>query len=273
MRKLFAVLTLSVSLISPLFPVEELDNATPEYIEQTYQKALELFNKQDYEGSLDQIRHVIKSDMQNYKLRYLAAHNHWKLGNFESASAHFQTAIAVESLKPEAAIDYSLMLIHQRKYRTVYQVLNAMVYRLNKNKITVPAKIYNIYARTALLEGNISKALNYSVEAKAAFDSHGTGIKDKIEAMTLEGRAHLASGNFEKAAFALQWALSLREKNPYLLNLLGFTYQSWMETQPAESELHNELRKKSLEYYEAALDNELADGFASLVKSNIEELK
>jgi hypothetical protein len=69
------------------------------------------------------IRHVIKSDMNNYKLRYLAAHDHWKLGSFDSATVHFQTAVSSHPELPEGYMDFALLKLHERNYYVAEKIL------------------------------------------------------------------------------------------------------------------------------------------------------
>ena len=61
-----------------------------------YDQALALFQENKFQESLNILGQdlIVADDFKpgspNYKIRFLAAHNHWKLGNEESDSAHFR---------------------------------------------------------------------------------------------------------------------------------------------------------------------------------------
>jgi Flp pilus assembly protein TadD len=209
--------------------------------------------------------------MDNYKLRYLAAHNHWKKASFESATVHFQTAISAKPESPNAYIDLALLKIHERNYFYAERVLQNAIYQLTQYKVEIPSKLYNIYTRLELLKGFPQKALNYAQSSKAAFSQSGTGIKDKLEAVTLEARAHLLLENFDKAELAAQWAITLKEKNVYAYNLLGYIYSSWSKKVAAENpEKSKELKELALENFNIALkSSNLVDEYKTIIESNI----
>jgi tetratricopeptide (TPR) repeat protein len=64
-----------------------------------------------------------KPGSPNYKIRYLAAHNHWKLGNVESASIHFRKCMAIDKTKIDPYIDLSMLLIEKRKFKEAGSVI------------------------------------------------------------------------------------------------------------------------------------------------------
>jgi tetratricopeptide (TPR) repeat protein len=76
-----------------------------------YDKALELFNEKKYKESLGILAQDLiaaddyKPGSDNYKIRFLAAHNHWKLGNIESATAHFRRCMAIDKNNIDPYID------------------------------------------------------------------------------------------------------------------------------------------------------------------------
>jgi len=255
-----------------IFSIDELNEASPEYIEASYKKAIAEFDMRNYEDSLNQIRHVIKADMNNYNLRYLAAHNHWKSGNFDSAALHFQAAINV---RPEAYgtyIDFALMRIHERKYRSAEFIAQNGIKYLSQHNIPVPPKIYNILSRIKLQQGLSSEALVYAEMAKAALNTN-TGIKDNLESVVLESRAQLSLNNFEKAELAMQWAISLKENSPYLQNLMGYIYKKWSASS-ADEELKKKYVDQAKKYFQLALENALAiDEFKVVVQKNMDSLQ
>lgn len=259
-----------------LHSVEELTDATPEYIEESYQKALKSYLERNYEDSLNHIRHVISSDMNHYKLRYLAAHNHWRLGNYTPASIHFRTAIDAEPAQPGAYIDYALMLFQLQKYNDAAGVLQTGINKLTAAGTKIPAKLYNALARTYLHRGNIAQALANAEKAKAAFEKNRAGIKDKLEAVLLEGRSHLALGNYEKAELSVQWAISMKKDNAYAHNLLGYIYERWavsLKNQKDLAEKAKQLKDSALEAYQKAAENEnLPEDFKQQINQSIKRV-
>jgi tetratricopeptide (TPR) repeat protein len=93
-----------------------------------YNKALDLFNEKKYRESLDILGQDLivaddyKSGAPNYKIRFLAAHNHWKLGNIESASAHFRRCMAIDKSNIDPYIDLSIMFVEKGRLNEALSV-------------------------------------------------------------------------------------------------------------------------------------------------------
>jgi len=253
---------------------EELNVADPEYVEKMYQWALSEFEKQAYEESLKYIRHVIKADMANYKLRYLAAHDHWKLGHYEFATTHFQAAISAKPDNPNAYMDLATMKIQERNYTVAEWILNNAMNVLQKSNKPLPSRLYNIYSRIQLMKGLPEDALKYAQLAKAAFEKGGVGIKDKLETMTLEARSQLLLENFEKAELATQWAIAMRKDNVYAHNLLGYIYSQWRQKIIAtDAKRAEELKKLAAENFQKAKKiPHVVDEFKKIIDTNLANL-
>ena len=94
-----------------------------------YDKALELYQENKFQESLAVCAEDLimaedfKPGSPNYKIRYLAAHNHWKLGNVESASIHFRKCMAIDKTKIDPYIDLSMLLIEKRKFKEAGSVI------------------------------------------------------------------------------------------------------------------------------------------------------
>lgn len=94
-----------------------------------YDNALALYQENKFKESLAVCAEdlVMADDFRpgspNYKIRYLAAHNHWKLGNIESASIHFRKCMAIEKTKIDPYIDLSMLLIEKRKFKEAGSVI------------------------------------------------------------------------------------------------------------------------------------------------------
>ncbi len=228
---LIAFLLLPAALLS----VEEISNAKPEYITEYYQKALASYNAGKYEDSLNHIRHVIKSNMRDYRLRYLASHNHWRNKNYDSAVIHMQTAMAIEPLKASPYVDLALIYTERKSYYRARELALSGINKLQQNNVAVPPKLFNIAARMYLINTSYRQALGYAQKAKSAFKklpADKQNRKDEIEAIILEGRSHLAMANYEGAELAFSWAIDLEKKingdaSAYTYNLLGYLQERW----------------------------------------------
>lgn len=82
----------------------------------SYDQALALFQEKKYQESLN----ILADDLfiaedftpgsPNYKIRFLAAHVHWKLGNEESAIIHLKKCMAIDKTKVDPYIDLAILL-------------------------------------------------------------------------------------------------------------------------------------------------------------------
>jgi tetratricopeptide (TPR) repeat protein len=88
----------------------------------SYQEALKLFQEQKYEESLKILAGILvvdedlKEGSPNYKIRFLAAHNHWKLGNATAVIAHLRRCTVIDPSTPDPYIDLGLYFIDQKRY-------------------------------------------------------------------------------------------------------------------------------------------------------------
>lgn len=87
-----------------------------------YDDALVLFQKKQYKKSLSTIAQelVVADDLKpnspNYNLRFLAAHNHWKMGNVKSAIIHFKRCMDIDRGNVSPYVDLALLLIDQARF-------------------------------------------------------------------------------------------------------------------------------------------------------------
>ena len=94
-----------------------------------YDKALELYNENKYKESLGILAQDLivaddyKPGSDNYKIRFLAAHNHWKLDNIESATAHFRRCMAIDKNNIDPYIDISIMLVEKGRLNEAVSVI------------------------------------------------------------------------------------------------------------------------------------------------------
>jgi tetratricopeptide (TPR) repeat protein len=88
----------------------------------SYKEALDLYIQNKYQDSLSIIAGELDAqkdtepDSPNFNLRYLAAHNHWKLKNAISAVAHMKKCSEIQKNNPNPLIDLSLIFLENKKY-------------------------------------------------------------------------------------------------------------------------------------------------------------
>lgn len=88
----------------------------------SYDDALELYKGKKYKESLNLIASELDidkdmlPDSQNYELRYLAAHNHWKLGNKQAAITHLKRCIDIQRNNINPLIDLSILFTEIKRY-------------------------------------------------------------------------------------------------------------------------------------------------------------
>ncbi|MCL1864661.1 MAG: tetratricopeptide repeat protein [Spirochaetes bacterium] len=123
-----------------------------------YSKALELFNEKKYKESLAILGQDLivaddyKSGSPNYKIRFLAAHNHWKLGNIESASAHFRRCMAIDKNIVDPYIDIAIMFVERGRFNDAVSVVEDGL------KIKEDPMLLWILGRTYYKKGNYMRA-------------------------------------------------------------------------------------------------------------------
>ncbi len=95
----------------------------------SYDQALALYQEKKYQESLKILANDLtlaedfKPGSPNYKIRFLAAHNHWKLGNEESANAHFRRCMAIDKTKVDPYIDLAIMLTEKGRLKAASSVV------------------------------------------------------------------------------------------------------------------------------------------------------
>ncbi len=88
----------------------------------SYEDAVRLFEQKKYSESLQVcadelvVEDDFKEGSENYKIRYLAAHNHWKLGNTKSAVSHLSRCMDIDKDRVEPYIDLSLFYLKEKRY-------------------------------------------------------------------------------------------------------------------------------------------------------------
>jgi len=131
----------------------------------SYDDALVLFQKKNYDQSLKMIADELvvaddfKENSPNYKLRYLAAHNHWKLGNSKSVIAHFKKCMEINKETVNPYIDLSLYLVEQKRYEDANSVAERGL------KIKADPMLYWVLGKSRTGQGKIADAKEFYEKA------------------------------------------------------------------------------------------------------------
>ena len=146
-----------------------------------YDRALELYNEKQYRESLNILgQNLVAADdykpgSPNYKIRYLAAHNHWKLGNIDSASIHFRRCMAIDKSTIDPYIDISIMYVEKNRLAEAISVAETGL------KIKEDPMLYWILGRAYYKRGNYTRAKELlekanSIEPDLYFSYNDLGI-------------------------------------------------------------------------------------------------
>jgi len=204
MKKLTLILAVIIAMTQTLFA--------------SYEDALKLFEEKKYTESLkilgDEL--VVANDLvegsANYKIRFLAAHNHWKLGNEKSVVSHFKRCMDIRKTSVDPYIDLAL-----------YQ---SEIGRLTDAEITVrkglnvekSAMLYYILGKVSLKRKNFWRAKELfekanSIDPEMYISYHDLGI------------ALMGLKKYGDANTAFSVALAIQPGSPVVLNNIGLSLE------------------------------------------------
>lgn len=186
MKKLLIVLLLAAGgQLSAEFPAR-------------YEEALALYEKGDYEKSLEVVRAIFDANKNSYEVRMLAAANHARTGNINNAIAHLQYVVQDHPDKMDGRL--FLASLYRKTGRAGYGA-----------EILRPALVKDPENQAFLLE--MARLLYHSGQLPAARKITERLIqKDRnhFDAVTLDGLIFLRQGNFENADFRFRHAMTLQ---------------------------------------------------------------
>ncbi len=185
----------------------------------SYEEALRLFDENKNRESLKMIADEldVKKDgdptSPNYKQRYLAAHNHWKLGNHDFSLQHFQKCMQIRPDSIDPYIDAALMLSDLKKYK------DAENYVKKGLEIKKEAMLYFVYGRLAMHFDNnwkakelLEKAISINPELYPAYNSLGLVLM-KLDRVSEANTAFTA-------------ALAMNPSSAEIMNNVGYSLMS-----------------------------------------------
>jgi tetratricopeptide (TPR) repeat protein len=217
----------------------------------SYQKALELFEKQDYRASLQMIADELetandsKPDSPNYNLRFLAAHNHWKLGNTRSAMDHFAKCMTIRKKSVDPYIDLALLQIEMKKYGDAENTARKGL------EIEKSAELFYVLGLSSLKRGNFWRA-------KEMFEKANSINPELYYSYNALGVALMRLKKYGEANTAFSAAHAMKPKSVEIINNLGMSYENLGKN------------KEAFEYYKKALS---LDEKNTVVSANLERIK
>ena len=214
----------------------------------SYEEALKLFESGNYSESLKiladnlDVGKDMVPDSPNYNLRYLAAHNHWKLGNANSAIAHFSRCMEIRRDAIDPYIDLGLFYLERGRFadseaicrrgleiksapmlyyiigRTYLARQNFQIARENFEKAnSLDPEFYMSYNELGIALMNLGRI----GEANTAFTIANTLSPRNAQILNNLGVSHEAMGNQKSATAAFKKALELDPNNDEIKNNLS----------------------------------------------------
>lgn len=199
----------------------------------SYSEALKLFQQGQYTASLKKVADQLEVDKDmepnspNYKLRFLAAHLHWKLGNEKSVIAHFKRCMDIKQDTVDPCIDLALYLTEQKRYG------DATVYIKKGLKIKKAPMLFYLLGRISLEQGNYWRA-------KKLFEKTNALDPELYFSYNALGITLVKLKKYGEANAAFSVAQAIRPKSPEILNNMGISLE------------YSGKYKKAYEYYRRA---------------------
>jgi tetratricopeptide (TPR) repeat protein len=217
----------------------------------SYDDALALFSEKKYSESLKKLADILvveddmKPDSPNYRIRFLAAHNHWKLGNFEPATVHFRRCMDIKKERVDPYIDLSLMLLETGKTGSAIRIARKGL------GIKKDAMLYFVLGRSSMKVRNYWRAKQFfekanSIDPEIFISYHYLGI------------ALIKLKKHSQANTAFSAASAIREDVPQTLNNLALTYELMGK------------KKEAMKYYRQALE---LDSKSETIRKSIKRLE
>jgi Flp pilus assembly protein TadD len=217
----------------------------------SYKEALSLYEEKKYKESLEIIARELDAkkdtlkDSPNYDLRFLAAHNHWKLGNINPAVSHLKRCAEIRKNTPDPLIDLSYIMYDNKRYG------DAAFFAGLANKISEGPVSYYLLGKSSMKTGNYYKAKEYFEKVLALDPEFVISYNDL-------GLALMKLRKFSEADTAFSAALADMPDSYELLNNIAMNF-----------ELSGRL-DEALKYFNMA--NEKNPGNA-VIKTNLERVK
>jgi tetratricopeptide (TPR) repeat protein len=217
----------------------------------SYEDALKLYQAKDFKKSLKMLADELvtaddfKQGSKNYEIRYLAAHNHWKLGNNQSVIDHMKRCIEIRKNSIEPYIDLSLFFIEIKRLGDAEKTAE------NGLKISKSAMLYYVIGKCALLKKDYWRA-------KGLFEKANSLDPELYMSYNDLGITLMNIHKYSEANAAFSVALATKTRSPEILNNIGLSLEKLGK------------KAEAAEYYKKALSLDLNN---STIAKNLERIK
>jgi tetratricopeptide (TPR) repeat protein len=160
-----------------------------------YNQSLDLFKQGKYQDSLkaaaDALDVAKDADpaSQNYQIRFIAAHNHRKLGNIASAMIHLQKCADIRPASVDPIIDLAFLMIDAGRYKESSVYAQKVISMDGKNALGYYLLGLSLYKQGAFWGAKeyLEKAISFDPEMYMAWNTQGLvfmGLKKYADANT-----------------------------------------------------------------------------------------
>ncbi|MCL2026357.1 MAG: tetratricopeptide repeat protein [Leptospirales bacterium] len=231
----------------------------------SYEEALKLYQEGKHKESLVLLAREldVSKDLDdgapNYRIRFLAAHNHWKLGNNDSAIIHFRRCMDMKNNPIDPYVDLSLFFLEKNRLN------EAETCARNGLQKERNAMLYYVLGEAARRRGNFERAKEF-LETANSIDPENF-VSYNALGMTL---IHL--GRYGDANTAFSVALAINAASAEVMNNIGVSLERLAASQEASGNQKGaaENYKNAFGYYRKA--NEL-DMENKTILENLNRLK
>ena len=231
----------------------------------SYEEALKLYENGKHEESLAMLARELDvsrdldDDAPNYRIRFLAAHNHWKLGNSDSAVIHFRRCMDMKNRSIDPYIDLSLFLFEKNRLNDA-EAFAKRGLEMEKN-----AMLYYILGQVSLKRENFWRA-------KELLETANSIDPENFASYNALGMVLMYLGKYGDANTAFSAALAINAASAEITNNVGVSLEKLAASQKSSGSEKEaaENYKSALAYYKKA--NEL-DMENKTILENLNRLK
>ncbi|MCL1911059.1 MAG: hypothetical protein FWG13_02505 [Leptospirales bacterium] len=231
----------------------------------SYEEALKLYENGKYQESLAilarelDVSKDLDNDAPNYKIRFLAAHNHWKLGNADPVVIHLQRCIDMKNKSIDPYIDLSLFFLEKNRLNDAEACAKKGL-QIERN-----AMLFYVLGEASLKRENFWRA-------KELLETANSIDPENFASYNALGMALMHLGKYGDANTAFSVALALNAASAEVTNNIGVSLEKLAASQESSGDEKEaaENYKSALAYYRKA--NEL-DMENKVILENLNRLK
>ena len=196
----------------------------------SYDDALKLYQQKNYQESLKMLARDLNeandlvSGSPNYNIRFLAAHCHWKLGNIQSAAAHFQRCMTIRKDSIDPYVDLAFCYYDMKDYNAAESTA------VRGAKIKQDALLYYILGRIANTRKDYWRA-------KALFEKANSIDPELGISYNALGIALMNLQKYSEANTAFSVALALNPGSAEIMNNVAQSYDRLANLQKAKEHI------------------------------------